>query len=150
MRRLCWLAALLAAGCGGVQTATVEGTVTLNGRPLADAEVQFIPDPAQGTTGPPASAYTDKDGHYRIAAGDAGGVVVGKHRVCINDATIMMPGGPAVDPADGGAAAGAGVPTGPRKPRVPAVYSDATRTPFNPVEVKPGTQTHDFPLKLNP
>jgi len=78
-------------GCGGPRVASVDGTVRLEGRPLADVEVQFIPDPARGTVGPPCSAYTDADGRYRIAAAGREGAVVGSHRVCINDATIMMP-----------------------------------------------------------
>jgi hypothetical protein len=138
----------LAAGCGGPRVATVEGVVTLGGRPLADVEVQFIPDPAQGTTGPPASAYTDKDGRYRIEAAGHAGVVVGKHRVCVNDATLMMPGGGVADPESG--VPGAGPKAAPRRSRVPAAYSDATRTPFAAVEVKPGTQTMDFALNPNP
>lgn len=143
-----WLAALLAIGCGGgPQFAAVEGVVTLGGKPLADVEVQFIPDPAQGTTGPPASAYTDRDGRYRIAATEKGGVVVGTHRVCINDATVMMPGGGA-DAESGGAAAGGKALQ--RRPRFPVVYSDATRTPFGAVEIKPGSQTRDFALNPGP
>ncbi|MGL4551752.1 MAG: hypothetical protein ACRC33_11235, partial [Gemmataceae bacterium] len=63
-----------AAGCGR-PLASVEGTVTLDGRPLPDAEVQFLPDPTQGTTGPPSSAYTDPDGRYATTT------VVGTHRV---------------------------------------------------------------------
>jgi hypothetical protein len=137
------------AGCGGPSVATVEGVVTLGGRPLADVEVQFIPDPAQGTTGPPASAYTDKDGRYRIEATGKAGVVVGKHRVCVNDATLMMPGGGAGADPEGGAP-GAGPKAAPRRSRVPAAYSDATRTPFAAVEVKPGTQTLDLALKPSP
>lgn len=136
---------LLAAGCGRTPPlATVEGVVTLGDRPLSDVEVQFIPDPAQGTSGQPVSAYTDRSGRYRIEAAGKTGVLVGKHRVCINDATIMMPGGGA-SPEDGQPAPGGVTP--PRKTRVPAVYSDATRTPFGSVEITPGTQTHDFPLK---
>lgn len=139
--------ALVVAGCGGRQWAAVEGVVTLDGRPLADVEVQFIPDVTQGATGPPASAYTDKDGRYRIAATDKGGVVVGKHRVRVNDATVMVPGGGA--DAESGAAGPVGAPKPPRN-RVPAPYSDAARSPLGAVEVRPGTQTHDLDLKSKP
>lgn len=138
-RRVAPVLAVLLAGCGGPPLASVEGTVTLAGRPLADVEVQFIPDPALGTRGPPASAYTDAAGKYRIVADGTAGVVVGRHRVCLNDATLMMPGG-----GEGGERAG------PRRSRLPAEYSDATRTPFKDVEVQPGTQTRDFALTTTP
>lgn len=147
-RVVCAAMLALVAGCGGPPLASVEGVVTLGGKPLADVEVQFLPDPAHGTTGPPASAYTDRDGRYRIPAAGTVGVVVGKHRVCVNDATLMMPGN-GTDPDDGSPAPAAAK-AGPRKPRLPAVYSDVTRTPFNAIEVRPGTQTLDFALKLTP
>ena len=148
-RVVCAAFLMLAAGCGGPPLATVEGVVTLEGKPLADVEVQFLPDPAQGTTGPPASAYTDRDGRYRVEAAGTVGVVVGKHRVCVNDATLMMPGN-GFDPEDGSPVTAAAAKAGPRKSRVPGVYSDATRTPFAAVEVRPGAQTLDFALKLKP
>lgn len=140
-------------GCSGPQFASVEGVVTLDDKPLADVEVQFIPDPAVGTNGPPASAYTDRDGRYQIAATGASGAIVGKHRVCINDATIMMPGGGQTE-AD--ADMESGIPGRnaakqlPKRPRVPTVYSDATRTPIPTVEIQPGTQTRNFTLKSKP
>jgi hypothetical protein len=69
--------------------------------------------------------------------------------VCLNDATAMMPGGGA-NPEDGGPTAKEAPKGGPRRPRFPPVYSDATRTPFAAVEVKPGTQTLDFAMKPAP
>lgn len=151
MKRVVFAALLtLSAGCGGgPQFAAVEGVVTLDGKPLVDVEVQFIPDPTQGASGPPASAYTDKDGRYRIEATAKAGAVVGKHRVCLNDATAMVPGGGA-DPEDGRPGAKAEPKGGPRRTRFPPVYSDAARTPFAAVEVSPGTQTLDFAMKSNP
>jgi hypothetical protein len=127
--------------------ASVDGTVKLEGKPLADAEVQFIPDVTQGEKGPPASAYTDAEGRYRIFATGETGVVVWKNRVRINDATVMMPGGGA--DAESGVPGTAGAPKA-RRNRVPAPYSDAARSPLGVVEILPGTQTRDFDLKSKP
>ena len=141
---VCGLAlALLVAGCGGPQRATVEGVVTLDGKPLADVEVQFIPEPERGRGATPASAYTDGAGRYRIEAG----VFVGPNRVCVNDAKLMMPGG-GTDPNDG--TPGAIPKTGARRSRVPPIYSDATQTSYRNVAVRPGVQAVDLALKLKP
>jgi hypothetical protein len=139
--------ALLTVGCGGPQRATVEGIVTLDGKPLADVEVQFIPESEQGRGATPASGYTDEAGRYRIEAAGAGGVCVGPNRVCVNDAKLMMPGG-GTDPNDG--TPGAVPKAGPRRSRVPQIYSDATQTPHRNVAVRPGVQTVDLALKLKP
>ncbi|MBI3463288.1 MAG: carboxypeptidase regulatory-like domain-containing protein [Planctomycetes bacterium] len=51
----------LICGCGpgGPEIASVEGTVTMDGKPLANAAVVFIPE-----NGRPAGATTDSQGHY--------------------------------------------------------------------------------------
>jgi len=125
----------------------VEGVVTLDGKPLADVEVQFIPEPDQGRGAVPASAYTNEAGRYRIEAGGSGGVCVGTNRICVNDARLMMPGSGA-DPNDG--TQQAAPKTGPRRSRVPDIYSDATRTPHRAVAIRAGVQTVDLALKLKP
>jgi len=137
--------ALLTFGCGGPQRATIEGVVTLDGKPLADMEVQFIPEPEQGRGAAPASAYTDEAGRYRIEAVGSGGVCVGPNRVCVNDARLMTPGG-GTDPNDG--MPGAITKTGVRRSRVPQIYSDANQTPHRNITVRPGVQTVDLALKL--
>jgi hypothetical protein len=135
--------ALLTVGCGGPQRATVEGIVTLDGKPLADVEVQFIPEPEQQQSATPASAYTDESGRYRIESG----VCVGPNRVCVNDARLMMPGG-GIDPDDG--TPGADRKSSPRRSRVPEIYSDATRTPHRAINIQSGVQTLNFTLKSKP
>jgi hypothetical protein len=70
----------------------VEGTVTMNGRPLRDIEVVFLSDPDAGTVGPRATGTTDESGHYRLR-GDVirgerppeNGAVLGTHRVLVLD-----------------------------------------------------------------
>jgi hypothetical protein len=53
--------ALVWAGCstGGPEIAYVTGKVTMDGKPLANATVVFIPE-----NGRPAGANTNADGHY--------------------------------------------------------------------------------------
>jgi hypothetical protein len=157
-----WLGALLALaslvaapGCNrGPQFAAVEGTVRLDGRPLREVEVVFLPDPEAGTLGPSSSAYTDERGHYNLATAQGqSGAVVGTHRVCLRDlATLPLPT-PRVDSE--GRPGGAG-PPGAKQPvkskpaRVPPQYSSATQTPLRNVEVRPGMQPYDVDLSSLP
>ena len=61
MSRLMLIAALLAAaGCGDGSTSTVNGTVTLDGQPLKEGVVRFVPTDGKGQT---ASAEV-KDGKF--------------------------------------------------------------------------------------
>ncbi|SRR5581483_6929235 len=150
---LLWLplAALFAlAGCSrGPQFADVEGTVTLNGRPLKDVEVLFMPDPGTGTVGPASASYTDEKGYYQLRTNKGqGGAVVGTHRVCIRDLTTL-PLPPFVnDPEAELPRPGAknAKPSGPKQSRVPIAYTSSQETPLRGIEVKPGAQTLDFPL----
>jgi hypothetical protein len=70
-------------GCGGDPKglAPVSGTVTYNGKPLANASLAFLPD-EQGARG--ASGTTDANGSYRLTTFESfDGAKVGKHRVAI-------------------------------------------------------------------
>jgi hypothetical protein len=78
-------------GCQRADFASVQGIVTLDGKPLADIEVQFLPVPNQRTNHPSTSVYTDADGKYSIVASSGYGVLIGTHHVCLNDAMVMMP-----------------------------------------------------------
>lgn len=67
------------AGCSkptGLDKVVVQGTVTIDGQPIPNGEIRFIP--TQGTTGP-ISGGPIKDGVY-IANGK-GGVPLGNHQV---------------------------------------------------------------------
>lgn len=81
------------AGCGkGKKGPTfdltpVAGTITLDGKPLADAEVAFY---LQGT--PPAGYYgsaarTDAEGKYQLLTGVAHGAVPGNYKVTVSRLT---------------------------------------------------------------
>jgi hypothetical protein len=140
--------AAAAGGCGGREFAEVEGRVTLDGNPLTDIEIVFLPDPAKGNPGNSASAFTDTDGRYRLHAtrDNRDGTVLGPHRVVVIDLTaIVPPGGGALPTAE--AANAPATRAGAKPRRFPTKYGDATNTPFKDVEVKPGKQTLDFDLK---
>jgi hypothetical protein len=88
------------AGCGGpgYRIAPVSGRVTLDGKPLAQATVQFYPVGPQSNVspGPPSSGVTDDDGRFTLVLSDGTakkGAVVGKHKVIV----LLTP---KQDPAD--------------------------------------------------
>ena len=85
-RWFCAAVLLAAAGCGRgprPQLGTVEGIVTLDGRPLADATVRFTPR-GRGRT---AQGVTDPAGRYRlIYLRDIPGANVDHHAVRITTA----------------------------------------------------------------
>jgi hypothetical protein len=71
------------AGCGqtGPDVAAVSGRVTLDGRPLASADVSFQPDGAQRAS----SGRTDADGRYQLMyKRGQPGALVGEHTVRIS------------------------------------------------------------------
>jgi hypothetical protein len=79
---------LALAGCG-TREGLVEasGKVTLDGQPLADALVEFIP---QGATGVVSMGRTDRDGnYYMMASRTAKGASVGVNKVRITTYEIL-------------------------------------------------------------
>jgi|SRR5262245_41379163 hypothetical protein len=92
MRRigcLLLLAALPAAGCGkSSKIVPVSGRVTLDGRPLAEARINFQPQGDALEPGPGSSAQTDANGEYTLELVTGGkGAYVGTHRVYITKFT---------------------------------------------------------------
>jgi hypothetical protein len=69
------------AGCGGGErTSPVEGDVSLDGKPVAGAAIQFVPQ----EKGRDATAETDKDGHFVMSTFQPrDGVVAGSYKVVI-------------------------------------------------------------------
>lgn len=97
-----WFAAVTAwaiscwTGCSssGPELGTVSGTVTLDGQPLPDATVTFMPE-----TGRSSSGRTDPEGKYELNyTFDRAGAVVGKHIVRIT--TAGKSGAESPDPSD--------------------------------------------------
>ena len=74
------LGLLIGCGASGPETSTVEGTVTLDGQPLAGALLIFTP---QGTAGGRMSGgQTDAQGHYELTySRDQMGAVPGEHKI---------------------------------------------------------------------
>ncbi len=104
-------------GSGGPDIASVQGTVTLDGKPLPRADVVFIP-----TGGRPAAAETDANGKYVLEfSGGRKGAIPGKSRVEINTAR------PPAANMDGTVTPGA-------KEMVPAKYNKNTTLVFEVVD----------------
>jgi len=75
-------ASLAIAGCGssGPELAGVSGTVKLDGSPLAEASVQFVPQ-----TGRPSFGSTDANGYYELKFTESKtGAVPGEHTVRVS------------------------------------------------------------------
>lgn len=114
------------------QFADISGVVKLDGKPMPDALVEFLPDPGKGTHGPRASGTTDAEGRFHLVRDDEqNGAVIGFHRVLIQDARTFPPprnrwtGGklPVMPPT-----------------RISDRYGNASDTPLRQ-EVKAGPQT---------
>jgi len=129
-RGIMFLGLAAALGCGGTpagypELGQVDGTVTLDGQPLANADIMF--GPTKG--GRPAQARTESDGGYELTyIGAVEGAELGTYKVTIS----KLESG---DPSD----------TAPPeyKQLVPDRYN--TKSELS-VEVKSGSQTHDFDL----
>jgi hypothetical protein len=83
------LTALLLTGCAdsGPPVGQVEGTITLDGKPLPNARVTFTPLFPEGS---PAYGETDQQGRYAMRyQTDRPGVLLGKHRVEISTWEIL-------------------------------------------------------------
>ena len=140
-----WRHAILAAttaailtitGCGS-EFATVTGTVTLDGEPLAGGPelrgtVYFYPE---GGAGAPGVGILDSSGQYSLQTGSQEGVRPGPYVVAVSATQIIMPTTPG------------GMPAG--KPITPRKYGDARQSGFR-ADVQPGSNTFDFPLVSTP
>lgn len=72
---------LALSGCGPQDMGRVSGTVTLDGKPLPDAIIQFQPTNGER----PSAAATDATGHYELMyATTTKGARVGEHAVTIS------------------------------------------------------------------
>ncbi len=81
--------ALLCVGCGksAPPLLEVEGRVILDGKPLSNVEVRFIPALAQGSEFM-AKGITDKDGKFQLTCKGKAGACVGENHVLITEAEI--------------------------------------------------------------
>jgi hypothetical protein len=116
------LVLLAAGGCGrGPALEPVEGTVRMNGKPLADVQVEFWPE----ADGPRSTAVTDKEGRYQLTGdGNRPGAVAGAHRVILYDLQVYGD-----NPTGGKKRKDADV-TPVKASRFPARYAEAAGTPL--------------------
>ena len=142
--RLIALVLLLAtAGCGKARTelVEVEGTVTLDGKPLPRAQVNFIHD--RTDIGPEwsSSAVTDDQGNYQLIcnANQKPGAVLARHRVLVTD-----PPPPAGLHGREQRQYEAEMAHLPNRP-IPVIYSIPAQTPLG-VEVTADSKKHDLVL----
>jgi hypothetical protein len=125
---LYWLGSLMMGGSNIPPLGRVTGMVTLDGKPLANAVVTFIPmseEANKEAKGSGSSAYTDASGRYDLQySPEEFGALIGKHLISIT----------ALDPNTG------------RELLPPAYNSNTTLTEV----VKPGSNTIDLPLQSQP
>ncbi|MCS7239476.1 MAG: carboxypeptidase-like regulatory domain-containing protein [Thermoguttaceae bacterium] len=133
------ISALLLAGCGGQAGPTtyrVTGTVTQDGKPLADAAVTFHPV----GQGQPAVGRTDASGRYETSA------LPGRYRVTVAKYASAEGGTAAAAPSGEYQEAAPGTTPAPSRNILPAKYADPATSGFE-VEVKPGDNTFDFRIE---
>jgi hypothetical protein len=81
-RTVCLILALAALGCGRSATSPVAGVVLLDGKPMADVAVLFVP---QSGSGHDATGQTDQNGEFTMSTFKAGdGVIPGEYKVVLS------------------------------------------------------------------
>lgn len=134
-------------GCGesGPSLGKVTGKVTLDGKPVANAIVSFVPEDGRRAS----SATTNADGIYNLAYISQEGAVIGKHKVSVTSTpeatTQTMEDIPSDDPryAEMMQSRQSDYNTGKVKEKIPASYNSKTELVY---EVKSGSNTIDLPL----
>lgn len=124
---VCGLVLVAALGCGeGGNTALVTGTVTLDGQPIPTGTMLFVPVDGQS----PTAGGEIKDGHYSAR------VPITVMKISISAPRVV------------GTKKIYDTPDSPEMPiteeALPARYNEETELRL---EVKPGTNQHDFELK---
>jgi hypothetical protein len=141
------LTVLVVTGCGQeAPPATVEGTLRLDGRPLDNCLITFLPEPGQEEATPHSTAVTDQRGSYRLRLADQReGASVGWHRVTVQDLSVST----GVLRRDHGTVDQQVDETDPppvRRSRLPESYSSPAATPLKE-EIQPGPQVIDLEIQ---
>jgi hypothetical protein len=119
--------------------AEVEGTITANGKPLDNIQVEFWPE----VSGPRSIGTTDTQGRFKMMTDDGKklGAAVGSHRIILHDVGIFD------DTVRGRDAADTDISKG-RKPRISGIYTDPQKTTLKK-EVVAG-EKNEFTLEVTP
>jgi hypothetical protein len=127
---------LFASGCGKGGLVKVQGTVTLDGKPLDGATVIFVPEGEGGVT---ANGLTGSDGVFRLTTRTSGdGALPGQYKVTITKAQAVeaadqaTPSDPKsmIDAMKDYQAKHAKGPATKAGGTVPAQYADVKKTPL--------------------
>jgi hypothetical protein len=124
--------ALVGCGQASYRFVEVEGILTLQGKPLDNMLVQFLPDVTKENQGPHSTAITDDKGHFRLKAHTGqDGAVIGWHCVVLEDLNVDRPaqGKPHKNP-----------------PRIAASFNSAAKSSLK-IQVVEGQK--EYPIKLN-
>lgn len=119
---------LALVGCGETRTdlGTVSGTISLDGKNLEDAQVEFAPTSAEGTT---SYGKTDSNGRYSMTMSrDVEGAALGNNVVRITTADVIEQDGEEVVV----------------KEKLPAKYNTNSELT---ADVQPGANAFDFQLE---
>ena len=155
--RLAVLIALAAlSGCGDeqdrVSLVRVTGTITRNGKPLANAKVSFMPD-AGNKVSTPSVDETGPEGNYMLRFKGRTGVASGKYKVMITPA-VEVPASAKIpeefrdDPLMGSMAAGVGVPgAGNRGGGAAAKKKEVIKEESVEIDEKDSSREFDFDVK---
>lgn len=137
-------AVMLAGGCrpAGPDVQFVEGVVVLDGRPLADAMVRFMPAKQQGIS---ATGMTDGQGVFRLSATQGqrygGGTVEGTYIVTVSKLEPKRAGEIPVD--------GSPAPDVPMREVVPKMFTDTATSPLR-AAVAAGRNSFRFDVSETP
>ena len=119
------------------------GVVTLNGSPLPNASVRFIPMFEGFGAEVIAEAVSDDDGKYSLVCLGTNGACVGKHRVIIEEGPL--PKDALGESARAQMAMSRFLQNLPNRP-IPSEYSNLVQTPLT-VEVMPDKATYNLNLQ---
>ncbi|HEX5446187.1 MAG TPA: hypothetical protein VFW87_20330 [Pirellulales bacterium] len=144
------VALALLAGCGKADKAAkldltpVSGTITLDGKPLADADVGFsyLDVAPAGFFG--SAARTDSQGRYELQTGDKKGAPAGSYRVVVS--RVVARSGVAIKPEEGLDLAQLSA-AGEVTQTVPAKYTEKATTDLQTTVEKGKADGYNFDLK---
>jgi hypothetical protein len=130
----------LALGCGPAISLneTVQGTVKMDGKPVANVRVEFWPQLGPSHQAPTSAGVTDEKGNYRLTCENGKpGAVIAKHKV------VLLQGRAAATPDEG---VDEKSPQRKAGPTIPTPYTIASQTPLE-VEVKENESIYDLTVR---